>query len=205
MNPYGNSPDPREPEYNRNNNDPFHQDFPPESPDRRSPENGGFSSGNLYQQPRRYKEPGSPGMAMASVILGICSFIFMLSGLSPVLGGLGILLALLSRGCGKLSGTAKAGLIASCCGLVIGTFVLGALSIVLFRSISTTDYSDLLEQYYYEYSDEYNDSFPYSSDEYPDSFGDYYPEEGGTDGYSWFFGDEWNGDSQQAPSDGGLI
>ena len=204
MNPYGTSPDPREPEHDTERNH-FNQDFPPENPYHRNSENGGFYSRNPYQQPRRYKEPGSSGMAMASVILGICSFIFMLSGLSPVLGGLGILLALLSRGCGKLSSTAKAGLIASCCGLIIGTFVLGALTCALFRSLSTADYSDLLEQYYEEYSDEYDDAFPYSTDEFPDSFGDYAPGEDSTDGYSWFFGEDWYGNGQQTPSDGGLI
>ncbi len=35
-------------------------------------------------------------MAVASVILGVCSFIFVISGVLSLLGGLGILLALLA-------------------------------------------------------------------------------------------------------------
>src|SRR5699024_4998146 len=104
-----------------------------------------------YQQPQRYKEPGSSGMAVASVILGVCSFIFVISGLSPLLGGLGILLALLSRGSGKMSVTGRAGLIASIFGLVIGTGILIFLTAFLLQNTTIDQQYEQIDRYYREY------------------------------------------------------
>ena len=97
--------------YDPDNYDPGQQDPYRRNPWRQEPGGQEPWQRNPGQPPRRYKEPGSSGMAMASVVLGVCSFVLMLSGMSPFLGGLGILLALLSRGSGKMSGTGKAGLI----------------------------------------------------------------------------------------------
>lgn len=205
MNQYGSSPDPSRPEHNSDNND-RNQEFSYGNPyDGNSYRQEPYRQ-NPYRQPQRYREPGSSGMALASVILGICSFVFMLSGLSPVLGGIGILLALLSRGCGKMSSTAKAGLIASCCGLIIGTVILGAVTFTLLTNFSAQDYDNLLEQYYSEYGSGHDDSDSYGSDGFPDGSGDTYPDEG--DGYPYFFGGEWYGNDSGQPEtsgNGGLI
>lgn len=159
-----------------------------------------------YQQPRRYKEPGSSGMALASMILGACSFFLLLSGFSPVLGGLGILLALLSRGSGKMKPAAKAGLVASCIELALGTIMIAALSYVMFRDILTQDYDHLLDQYYHEYMDEYEDSYPDFYDELPDGLEELLPDDGYDDGNSFYFDGDWYGDGSGQPgTDGGLI
>lgn len=189
MNPYDNDPKFQKPDFSHDN--PYGQ-----NPYQQNP----------YQQPRSYKEPGSSGMAMASLILGVCSFIFMLSGFSPVIGGLGILLALLSRGCGKMSTTAKAGLIASCCGLIIGTAVMAAVTYVLVRDIFSQSYEDLLYQYYQEYYDEFEDSYPGIFDELPDGLDEFSPDGGYNDGNSFYFDDDWyDAAPPSAPSNGGLI
>ncbi len=148
--------------------DPYHRDPYQQDPYHRDP----------YQPPRRYKEPGSSGMAMASVVLGVCSFILMMSGMSTFLGGLGILIALLSRGSGKLSGTGKAGLIASACGLVIGTAVMFFLVFTSLNGSIIDQYNELFDEYYYgnDYDDDYySDDY----DEFIDNYGDYFYPDGG--------------------------
>ena len=59
------------------------------------------------QPPRR---TGSQALAAASMVMAICSFLFMLNMGSLFFGSLGVIFALLSRGAGRMSGTAKAGL-----------------------------------------------------------------------------------------------
>ncbi len=187
--------------YDPDNYDPGQQD-----PYRRNPwwqEPGGQEpwQRNPGQPPRRYKEPGSSGMAMASVVLGVCSFVLMLSGMSPFLGGLGILLALLSRGSGKMSGTGKAGLIASACGLVIGTGVLFSLMAAMLNSSAADQYYDLFNEYYY--GDDYSDSD--GSDEYIREYGDNYDPGNGYGDYL-IPDDGWYSEPYQtSPDTGGLI
>lgn len=171
MNPYNDDP----------GNRPFHgQDPYQNDPYQRNP----------YQQPRQYREPGSSGMAAASVVLGVCSFVLMLSGLSPLLGGLGILLALLSRGSGTLSGTGKAGLIASAAGLVIGTGVMVFVIITALNSSVIQQYNELFQEYYEDDYGDYED--PGDSDfyDYYDDFLDEYGFDQGDDYKDYFIPDD---------------
>ena len=53
------------------------------------------------QPPRR---TGSQALAAASMVMAICSFLFMLNMGSLFFGSLGVIFALLSRGAGRMSG-----------------------------------------------------------------------------------------------------
>ncbi|MCI5649008.1 MAG: hypothetical protein ACI4EG_12320 [Fusicatenibacter sp.] len=100
------------------------------------------------QPPVHYKEPGSQSLAAASMVMSICSFLFMMSGGFTVFAALGILFALLSRGSGKMSGTAKAGLIGSVAGIVIGIVIYIVVFFSLFRNIGIQDYLEDYQQYF---------------------------------------------------------
>ncbi len=190
MNPYQQNPqDPYQQDPYQQN--PYHQDpygQNPQDPYQQNP----------YQQPQRYKEPGSSGMAVASVILGVCSFIFVISGLSPLLGGLGILLALLSRGSGKMSVTGRAGLIASIFGLVIGTGILIFLTAFLLQNTTIDQQYEQIDRYYREYSDDYDDDYYDDYNNFLDEFGD---------GYDDYFspGDGWYRTPDTSPDSGTII
>ena len=67
------------------------------------------------QPPRR---TGSQALAAASMVMAICSFLFMLNMGSLFFGSLGVIFALLSRGAGRMSGTAKAGLAGCTIGII---------------------------------------------------------------------------------------
>lgn len=166
MNQYNYGPENYDP------NDPYRRDPYQRDPYQQDPYGQGPYQQNPQQSPRRYKKPGSSGMAMASVVLGICSFVLMMSGMSTFLGGLGILLALLSRGSGKISGTGKAGLAVSACGLVIGTGVMFFLIYMTLNSSLYNQYNELFNEYYY--GDDYHDGHDFDDYEYYDEFIDGY-------------------------------
>ena len=63
------------------------------------------------QPPRR---TGSQALAAASMVMAICSFLFMLNMGSLFFGSLGVIFALLSRGAGRMSGTVSASCMLSC-------------------------------------------------------------------------------------------
>lgn len=107
-----------------------------------------------------YKETQSPGMASASLVLGILSLLLVCCGASLFAGALGILLALLSRGRGEMSGSAKAGMGLSLAGVVLGMFLL--IFVLLFSNVSNIyeEYSDELD--IEEFLEDYGGS-PYSS------------------------------------------
>lgn len=77
--------------------------------------------------PQPPKKSGN-GMATASLLCGIASLVICCcAGLSPLLGGLAVLFALLSRkGDDRFSGTAIAGLICGAIGMVFGILILVA-------------------------------------------------------------------------------
>ena len=54
-------------------------------------------------------DDSSPGMGTAALVLGICSMILLITGLSFIAGALGILFALLSRGSGRMKSLPKVG------------------------------------------------------------------------------------------------
>ena len=116
--------------------------------------------GSSYPQPPAgpgpVRRPGSNPMAAASMVMAICSFLFMMSMGSIFFGCLGILFALLSRGSERLSGTAKAGLWGSVAGLIIGTAVYGFLFFKVFDSNLLEPY----EEFYQEYLEEDPEELP---------------------------------------------
>lgn len=76
----------------------------------------------------------SSGLATASLVLGILSLLLVCCGFSFILGALGILFALISRGAAKMSTSAKTGLGLSIGGLVLTFFVYIAFLINFFVS-----------------------------------------------------------------------
>ena len=121
--------------------------------------------GNYGQNPR-YTQPGSSGMATAALILGICSLLFICCGLSPLVGGVGIVIALLSRGNGKMESSAQIGLGLSIGGIVIGILSWTMLLIYSFQSVGQTDLNNFFDDPYME--DFFDDSYDYDMDDYDD-------------------------------------
>ncbi len=109
-----------------------------------------------------YNQTQSPGMAVASLVLGILSLLLVCCGVSLFIGALGILLALLSRGRAEMSGSAKAGM-----GLSIAGMVLGVIVFVFTLMFSTAagvynNYYDEIENFIEEYENGYySDDVPY--------------------------------------------
>lgn len=67
-------------------------------------------------------------------------------------GSLGVIFALLSRGAGRMSGTAKAGLAGCTIGIIVGICMYA--SFLLFNMVSDGS-TNLLERYYNQYMQEY--------------------------------------------------
>lgn len=130
----------------------------------------GFSkteySQNTHPQqgfPQYSSSSNSNSMSTAAMVLGICSIVFICCGGSIILGTVGIILALLSRGSGTMDGRAKTGLILSIVGLSLCIVIWGAYFIWFIAS-------GLFDQVWGEYnsvpgSDYYN-TMPYDEDDY---------------------------------------
>lgn len=108
-----------------------------------------------------YKQTQSPGMAIASLVLGILSLLLVCCGVSFFLGALGMLLALLSRGRSEMTTSAKAGMGLSLAGMILGliTFVFT----LMFSSAAEvyTDYYDEIGDFLEEYEGGYySDDIP---------------------------------------------
>ena len=91
----------------------------------------------MYQQPYSQPQPGN-GLAIASLILGICSiplaFFFSIGGI--VCGIIGLILAIMAKNRGNLSGMRTGGLICSIIGLVISIILLIISIIAVFMAMS---------------------------------------------------------------------
>ena len=108
-----------------------------------------------YQQQPPAEPPqktGSPSLAAASMIMAICSFLFMLNMGSLFFGSLGVLFALLSRGAGRMSGTAKSGMAGCIIGMIVGICLYAFTISQLFES---GDSNHLLQQFQNQYIQEY--------------------------------------------------
>lgn len=75
-------------------------------------------------EPIRANADHSPAMASAALILGMISIIMIATGFSVVLGSIGIIMALLSRGAGPMAAKAKTGFLTSFIGLIGGLIVI---------------------------------------------------------------------------------
>lgn len=89
----------------------------------------------------------SPGMASASLILGLFSVIMIATGFSFIIGSIGIILALMSRGRGPLTGKARTGLITSVVGIAGGIIV----TLVAFFSLFSGDWNQAINRLDYLY------------------------------------------------------
>lgn len=120
-----------------------------------------------------YNNTRSDGMATAALVLGILSILFICCGGSVILGGLGIMFALLSRGGESMDTTARVGL-----GLSIGSIIINILLIVLLVifSMRSESYADFMTEFLEEY--EYDEDYEYS-DPIDEFFNDYFEEEDG--------------------------
>lgn len=105
------------------------------------------------------KKTGSPSLAAASMIMAICSFLFMLNMGSLFFGSLGVLFALLSRGAGRMSGTAKAGMAGCIIGMIVG---IGLYAFTISQLFGNGN-SDLLERYLNQYN-QYNQEYQLTPD-----------------------------------------
>lgn len=110
-----------------------------------------------YQQQPPVQPPrqtGSNALAAASMVMAICSFLFMLNMGSLFFGSLGVLFALLSRGAGRMNGTAKAGMAGCIVGMIVGICLYAFTIFHMFGNGGT----NLLEQYYQQYVQEFQTS-----------------------------------------------
>lgn len=89
----------------------------------------------------------SPGLASASMILGLFSLIMIATGFSFIIGSVGIILALMSRGRGPLTGKAKTGLVTSIFGIAGGIIV----TLMAFFSIFSGSLEQTLDRMDYLY------------------------------------------------------
>ena len=119
----------------------------------------------------------SNGLSVAALVLSIAGVLTMMFGGSVVLGSLAILLALLSRGSGRMSGQAKAAIGISIVSIALGILLLiGMFVYVLTSSDAQEMYRDYLRYYEdqlddddpYNYYNDYLDDYQDHSDEYLD-------------------------------------
>ena len=119
----------------------------------------------------------SNGLSVAALVLSIVGVLTMLFGGSVVLGSLAILLALLSRGSGRMSGQAKAAIGISIVSIALGILLLIGMFVYVFTSSDAQDmYRDYLRYYEdqlddddpYNYYNDYLDDYQDHSDEYLD-------------------------------------
>lgn len=111
----------------------------------------------------------SEGMATAALVLGIISVLLICCGGSIVLGALGIMFALLSRGAGTMNTKARVGM-----GLSIGSMIISIILIVvivLFVVRSDEVYDFIVDEFYYNYDEYLDDSYEYYFD---DSYENYF-------------------------------
>ena len=134
-----------------------------------------FNNAHNFQSPTPTPSPvqntpaptKSNGFSVTALIMGICSLVFVCCGGGLVLGSLGIIFALLSRGSESMDTQAKVGL-----GLSIGGF---AFSIIVL--IGLLAYGDLqrgvaeyYDRYYYEYGYDWNYDYEDWFDRYENDF-----------------------------------
>ena len=119
----------------------------------------------------------SNGLSVAALILSIIGVLTMMFGGSVVLGSLAILLALLSRGSGRMSGQANAAIGISIVSIALGILLLIGMFVYVFTSSDAQEmYRDYLRYYEdqlddddpYNYYNDYLDDYQDHSDEYLD-------------------------------------
>lgn len=118
----------------------------------------------------------SNSLATTSLVVGICSLVFICCCGGFLLGALGIILALLSRGAEEMNSQAKVGL-----GLSIGSFSLTVLFAIVYLPtmlmLYSGEFQDVFKKewerqygYGYEYDYDFYDGFDEDWDEYFQDF-----------------------------------
>ena len=110
----------------------------------------------------------SNGLSVAALVLSIVGVLTMMFGGSVVLGSLAILLALLSRGSGRMSGQAKAAIGISIVSIALGILLLIGMFVYVFTS---SDAQEMYRDYLRYYEDQLDDDDPYNY--YNDYLDDY--------------------------------
>ncbi len=133
-----------------------------------------YTEQDMYQSQPSAPPPQSGALATASLVMGICGLVLICCGGSFILGALGIIFALLSRGRGRMSGSAKAGLILSIVGIVLSIAIYTFYIISLFASGQFDEIMDTYDYYYnygeddyYDY-DDYSDYYDFNEDQLND-------------------------------------
>lgn len=113
----------------------------------------------------------SNGLSVAALVLSIVGVLTMMFGGSVVLGSLAILLALLSRGSGRMSGQAKAAIGISIVSIALGILLLIGMFVYVFTS---SDAQEMYRDYLRYYEDQLDDDDPYNYyNDYLDDYQDY--------------------------------
>jgi Predicted glutathione S-transferase len=111
------------------------------------------------------------GLSLTALILGICALVFICCGGGIVLGALGIIFALLSRGAGMMNSQAKVGL-----GLSIGALALSMIIVpIMLATYAATLFSssDFKEQFDRALERSYNETYNEIYKDYDDAFDQY--------------------------------
>ena len=111
------------------------------------------------------------GLSLTALILGICSLVFICCGGGVVLGALGIIFALLSRGAGMMNSQAKGGL-----GLSIGALALSIIIVpIMLATYAAAIFSspDFKEQFDRAFERSYNETYNELYKDYDDAFEQY--------------------------------
>ena len=116
----------------------------------------------------------SPGMALAALVLSILAVIFcVIIYISLPLAAMAIVLALLSRGSGRLAGRARTGVVIACISIAVSLFLTGAGVLYIWRTPELRDYVKQLYEYYSGYEEEdpslpQPEELPYTAPDEPD-------------------------------------
>lgn len=110
-----------------------------------------------FTQQNRY---GSSSLATASFILGIVSLVMISLGLSVFIGALAVILALLSRGTGRMHTGAVAGMITGIIGICLEMLILAG-ALLLLPAEQMDEFQEYFQEIYEEYQEP--DSSPMAS------------------------------------------
>ena len=108
----------------------------------------------------------SNSLATTSLVMGICALVFICCGGGLILGALGIIFALLSRGSDTMNTQAKVGL-----GLSIGASALSLIILIIYIPAMVYSYG-FQEQFNYEFERRYRQYYDDAEDNYDDYWDD---------------------------------
>lgn len=111
------------------------------------------------------------GLSLTALIIGICSLVFVCCGGGIVLGALGIILALLSRGASTMNSQAKVGLGLSIGALALSMIIVPIMLASYLSAFDSQDFKDALNQELERrYSETHDDIYQDWETEYDDLF-----------------------------------